>query len=226
MVKSKLRRFLSRARYKRSDTPSDNRVLPRFAYLLAFKRGPDEARYRQQEADLLQVQPRTDLMRERLNHAERGATILDPINDIARSDEFSLEARAKPEDVDGLVRLGFRSLLRRDPDPDTYAAYRDGFERGTTFVDLIKDITASDEYQIVEERIENLLAGPPQAPSPMLDHPIANDIEVALTLLEMRLGEKGCSIQLGALPAGAVDGAAALRRMRSLMTTLSLMDRL
>ena len=226
MIRSNLRRFLSRVRYKRSDTPSDNRAFLRVASLLALKRNPDEANYRRHEADLLQGRPRTDLMREQINYSEHGTTIFDPVNDLARSDEPSLTARVQPEDVDDLVRLGFRILLRRDPDPDTYAAYRDGFEHGTTFVDLVKDITASDEYQIVEGRIESLLAGAPQAPLPTLDHPVANDMEVALTLLEMRLGEKGCSIQLGVVPAGAVDGAAAQRRMRSLMTTLSLVDRL
>ena len=222
VIRSNFRHFLTLVRYRRPDT----RAFLRLAYMSALKPDPDNARYRHHEADLLQGRPPIDLPREPLNHAEHGTATLDLVADIARSDEFIVTARVQPEDVDELVRLAFRSLLRRDPDSDTYAAYRDGFERGTTFVDLVKDITASEEYQMVEERIETLLAEAPQAPSPRLDHAIASDLAVALTLLEMRLSEKGCAIQLGAVLFDEIDAASAPQRMRSLMTTLSLVDRL
>lgn len=277
MIRRNLRRLAARIRVEPSGSPSDHRAFVRLAYLLAFKREPEEADYRRHEGELLAGRSRTDFLRELLSKTEapmdrdgspaeipashvgpedadtlvrlafrsllrrdagdleaqayreafeRGTTILDLINDIARSDEFNVTGRVRPEDADGLIELGFRKLLRRDPDPDAYVSYREGFERGTTFLDLINDIARSEEYQIIEEKIEHLLAAPPPVSAPAPAHPIASDMDAALTLLEARLGEKGCTIQLGAVPAGAADGASAQRRMRSLLVTLSLVDRL
>ena len=261
MILQQLRRLARRITIARFDADQD-KAFVRLAYLLAFKREPDEEAYRRHETELLNGRSRADVLGELIGQAEHEAKIggngsaadgvatglqpddadhlvrlamqglsrldADPFSriDIEGSEGFRASSRVAPEDVDEFVSLAFRKLLRRDPDEQTYASYREGFERGTTFVDLLKDVIASEEFQIIDEQIERLLTSP-QNPAPPMPEPfIVSDMEDALSLLEARLIEKGCRIQLGAARTDTIDRAFAVGRMRGLIVTLSLLERL
>lgn len=212
-------RSLGRLAAMRYGFEPGNRAAIRLAYELAGQGEPDEGAYRRHEADLARGLTRPELVRSLI----ADTTLSLGLQGASADDGPS--ARVAPEDADALVRLAFQSLLRRDADAETYAAYRAGFEQGTTFLDLIHDITRSEEFQLINERIDRLFATSDlPSPLPPPEHPVAADMGAALTLLGVRLGEKGCDLQLGPTPASAVDGAMAHHRMRSLMITLSLLE--
>ena len=221
MIRRNLRRLsiLARSRLGRE---ADHRPFIRLAYEATLRREPDEREYRDHEAALAGGRSLSTLLVS-LKESEEYREIHERATSASH-----ISARVDENDADRLVRMAFSHLLRREPDAETYAAYRAGFASGTTFHDLVNDIIASEEFKIVDQRIEGLLAAsnhpPPPAPSPAPQ--IASEMSTALTLLETRLGEKGCKLQLGAAPAGATDGASAQRRMRSLLVTISLMEQL
>ena len=152
MIRRGVKRLIKRVDATGSAAGFPYRAFIRSASLLAFKREPKKVNSHRQATDPLNDQSEVDVLRGEPANTESEAAA-DRDGSIADLSDLQVQ----PEDVDSLVRLGFRSLLRRDPDPETYASYRDGFARGTTFFDLITDITQSEEYQINEKRIELLL---------------------------------------------------------------------
>ena len=156
-------------------------------------------------------------------HGEAPHASMERINGVQVSDS---QARGES---DALVQLAFRNLLRREPDEGILALYREGFAQGTTFVDVINDVLACEEFKVMSGRIESLLGSPQPSllvqPLPSSHQPIGAGMDAALLLLQARLNEKGCRIQFGAAASDAVDTASVSRRMQNLMTTLSLMDR-
>lgn len=221
MIRRNIRRLAARFDASRPAAELNRRALILLAYGLAGRGEPDDEAYKRHEADLDGGQTPVELV-----HRLTGGALW--TSEQARSAGHPLSVCVAPEDADSLIRLAFRSLLRRDADAETYAAYREGFERGTTFLDLVNDILQSEEFKIVDERIEHLLSASSQSSAPIqpCEHLIASDLGMALTLLETRLGEKGCRLQLGAVPTGAVDEASARARMQSLMVTLASLEML
>ena len=219
MIRRNLRRLSILARRTLGRT-ADRRQFIRLAYEATLRREPDEQEYRDHEAALLSGQSPSGLLAS-LTESEEYRQAHERSMDAS-----DISARVDEDDADRLVRMAFAHLLRREPDAETYAAYRAGFASGTTFHDLVNDIVVSEEFKIVDERIERLLAASnhPPSPSPPPAPSIASEMSTAVTLLETRLGEKGCKLQLGAIPAGAIDSASAQQRMRSLLVTLSSME--
>ena len=222
MIRRNFKRLAAQVDPARFAAKPDHRAFIRLAYELGGHGEPDEDGFRRHEAELDRGLSHVELIR-----AVAGETLTRSAQEVA-SMEPVLSARVLPEDADSLICLAFKSLLRRDADAETYAAYRGAFEQGTTFRDLINDVVQSEEFKIVDERIEHLFAASnhPQTSSPSPEHPIVSDMGGALTLLETRLREKGCEIQLGVVPVGAIDASSAHARMRSLMLTLSFVEKL
>ncbi len=139
-----------------------------------------------------------------------------------------LTERRDPEEVDRLVRLTFEALLGRQPEPDTLLAYREGFANGTTFQGLVDDVLKSDEYAAAEARSWRLRATTPTSPEgEPWEAADGEDPAAILALLETRLVGIGCRLNLG-LWEGAVDDTdpGHRRRMRGLLVTMSMLDRL
>ena len=131
------------------------------------------------------------------------------------------------EDIERLVDLTFRALLRRKPDRDTLLAYREGFANGTTFHDLIDDVLRSDEYRSARQRIRQRRTAPALAHEATVDHEAGTDLPTMVALLTRRLVEKGWQPQNRTmLEADRGGGDRDARRMRSLRVTLSVLDRL
>ncbi len=129
------------------------------------------------------------------------------------------------EEVDRLVRLTFNALLEREPGRDTLLAYREGFANGTTLHGLIEDVLRSDECAAVQESARRLRAVPASLDDGFREGVDGEDFEVALALLEKRLAEMGCELDLGP-PEGTIDDVdpGHRRRMRSLTVTLSVLQ--
>ena len=131
------------------------------------------------------------------------------------------------QEVDRLVRLTFAALLGREPDRDTMLAYREGFANGSTFRDLVDDVVGSDEYRDVSRHDRQRRVAPAMSDEATPGDDCSADLEATAALLAARLAEKGCRLPFRPLTgASRGDCVEDGRRMRSLLATLSVLDRL
>ena len=124
-----------------------------------------------------------------------------------------------------LVRLAFRAVLRREPEEGDEAAFTNALVGGMPVYDFISELMAAPEFRADPVSVP---IGPPVALSspPLEGDALSNIMGLSLEILQARLTDKGCLLQLGPVPDPSADQGATATRMERVVRTLAMLDAL
>lgn len=122
-----------------------------------------------------------------------------------------------------LVVLCFRAVLHREPEEGDAAAFTNALMAGMPVYDFISELMSTPEFRGPSAPLPDQLASPTPAATP---GSLSELMSLSLGLLQSRLTDKGCRIQLGPSPDPHADRSMDAARMERVIRTLAMLDAL